>query len=289
LVETTLDRLGHTATAQDELAMAWDRIQSSMSDPDEVAYCRVAGRLGLDPYDESNPDLTEFAADLNPALFEDISDAAFVEELQVATDWVRDTRKDLSAAPFVDLTSFGEPVPDDLGKPAWKMGALAAEALRKTLDFDDAHPRHELERVMGDVLIAKRSFRETGPPSINVLFKRENGGARVGTIARSAREQRFKACTAAYLAWMGQADTERAATPAFTRRQQAGRAFAAEMLAPQAHLRSQAPAHGFTWDQIEDIASKLVCPHETVAWQAYHAGIPLRGEEALRFGELSLV
>ncbi len=127
VVETTLDRLRTGFPAYDDLASAWDRVQVSMSDLDEFAYCRAAGRLGIDTYDPLSPDLTAFTSQIDPSLFEDIADAAFVEELQETTDWVRDAQARLTRAPSVDVTAFGEHPVYSPAEPAWKVGALAAE------------------------------------------------------------------------------------------------------------------------------------------------------------------
>ena len=72
---------------------------------------------------------------------------------------------------------------------------------------------------------------------------------------------------------------ERAATDASTRRQQASRAFAAEMLAHRMALLERASSTGFDGEDIEQLASEFICPFEAVARQAYRAGIPLRGVE----------
>ncbi|WP_152613417.1 hypothetical protein [Inquilinus limosus] len=140
-------------------------------------------------------------------------------------------------------------------------------------------PRRHLEQVFGRVLLRESASFDDAPDSVNALIFRKDAVASVATVARSAREQRFKVCTAAYIGWAGTPGEERVATPAFTRHQQAGRAFAAELLAPRTYLHSRAPKHGFTPDQVEIIAGELICPYETVVWQAHHAGIPLRGIE----------
>lgn len=279
LIETTLDRIGSNSCNYSELALSWDRVKESIGDPEELAYCRAAGRLGFDPYDPSGPDLTKFASQIETSLFEDIADAAFVEELQETTDWVRSARAELTRAPTVNVGDFGECPVYSLSEPAWRVGTLAAEQLRNTVNFNLSDPRKELERLFGEVLLSRRALFHKAPPSVNALLRRHDRTAQIGTIARTAREQRFKACAASYLAWDTPVGEERAATPAFTRRQQASRAFAAEMLAPREFLRDKAPQHGFTSDQIERIAGELICPYDTIVWQSVHANIPLRGIE----------
>jgi hypothetical protein len=279
VVEAVLERLDSKSASYNKLATAWDRVQASISDHDELAYCQTAGRLGLDPYDPSSPDLTEFMADISDTVFEDISDAVFVEELLETTAWVRDASAAWRRAPKIEVDAFGGFPGDQFDRPAWEVGNLAAETLRNNTGFDGDSPRKYLEQLFGRLLLAKNASFQSAPASISALITRDNGTAKIATVARSAREQRFKACSAAYIAWEAGSGEDRASTPAFTRHQQASRAFAAELLAPREYLQSRAPKHGFTSDQIEDLAGELICPFETVARQAYHAKIPLRGVE----------
>jgi hypothetical protein len=277
VIETVLARLDSTRAAYEGLAAAWDRVRTSIGDRDELAYCRAAGRLGLDPYDPSGPDLTEFTSDISETIFEDISDAAFIEELFETTEWVRDANRIWRDAPRIEVAAFGDFPRDQLDLAAWEMGGQAAEALRQNTGCDLHRPRKHLEQLFGEILLANSASFRKSPPSVSALVARESSIARIATVARSAREQRFKACAAAYIAWGAIPGEDRATTPAFTRRQQASRAFAAELLAPREYLRGRAPPHGFTSDQIQDMAGELICPFETVVWQAHHAGIPLRG------------
>jgi hypothetical protein len=279
VVEAVLARLDSKGRAHESLAIAWDRVRTSIGDPDELAYCRVAGRLGLNPYDPLSPDLTKFSSQVSETIFEDISDAAFVEELLETTKWIEAVEAKWRGAPQIDVSAFGDLPRDYLDIAPGQVGQRAAEVLRANTAFDQQNPRKHLEQLLGEVLLARRTSFRSAPPSVSALISREGGSARVATVARSAREQRFKACTAAYIAWAAKPGEDRAVTPAYTRRQQAGRAFAAELLAPQRYLQDRAPPHGFTSDNIERIAGDLVCPYETVMWQAFRAGVPLRGIE----------
>jgi hypothetical protein len=279
LVETVIDRLDSKKFAKNAIISAWDRIRDSLSDLDEFAYCKAAGRLGFDPYDPSSPDLIEFTRLISQSVFEDIADAAFIEELLETTKWVHDVAGTCRDAPRIDVATLGELPHDQLDLPPWEVGARAAEAVRNNAGFTRDRPRTDLEQLFGEVLLAKNASFRRGPPSISALVVRDDRTANLATIARSAREQRFKVCAAAYIAWTSMPGQDRATTPAFTRRQQIARSFAAELLAPRYYLEGRAPKHGFTSDQIESIAGELICPYETVMWQAYHAGIPLRGIE----------
>ena len=106
VVEAVLERLDPKAASHEELASAWDRVKASIGDRDELAYCRAAGRLGLDPYDPSTPDLTLFKQDISDTVFDDISDAVFVEELLETTAWLREANVTWRQAPQIEVETF---------------------------------------------------------------------------------------------------------------------------------------------------------------------------------------
>jgi hypothetical protein len=118
--------------------------------------------------------------------------------------------------------------------------------------------------------------------AVNALLHRSGSAAKIGTVAKSARQRRFRALAATYLAWTATDGEDRAATDATTRRQQASRAFAAEMVAPRQALVARADRHGFDDDDLIALAGEFVCPYETIKWQAHRAGIRLRGIELPR-------
>jgi hypothetical protein len=105
------------------------------------------------------------------------------------------------------------------------------------------------------------------------LIHRSTSAARIGTVARSARQRRFRACAATYIAWLSQSGDIRAGTVALTRQQQASRAFAAEMVAPRQYMVERWGKIGLTEEDIEKEAGKLIAPYETVLWQAWRAGV----------------
>jgi len=277
LVESALERLSTSNLRRQNLKDAWDRIKTTMAEPDELNYCMVAGRLGLDPYDPDSPDLTELAAGIPDQLFDDLSDAVELEELDPATKWLRNIETRLALFPEIGFKYFGDPVVDDLNYPAWTAGEGSAIALLTHSGFRGDHPKVAVEELFGGAVHLAGKAAEVGPKSLNAVVRRSEDSARIATIAKSARQRRFRGCAAAYLAWTSQAGEDRASTEALTRRQQASRAFAAEMLAPKDALLAKADRYGFDDDDLEEIASEFVCPYTTVMWQAHRAGIPLRG------------
>jgi len=276
LIEMVLER---TSGSSKSLAEAWERVSQSISEADERAYCIAAGRLGLDPYDPDAPDLGQWADGISDALFGDVSEIVDVCELEAAAEWVREYETRLKLFPETELSYFGEPVPDLLDGSAGSVGHHSAIRLRAHAVLPTEDPRLAVDQLLGGVIAEGSQLAAGGPSGITALVQKNGTSARIGTVARSARQRRFRACAAAYMAWTSRNDEDRAATEATTRRQQASRAFAAEMLAPQQALLARATRFGFDGDDLEDLASEYICPFETVMWQAVRAGIPLRGIE----------
>ena len=289
LVETVIERVGSAAAPASALSESWGRVRHSISDSDERAYCIAAGRLGFDPYDPDAPDLVGLADGIAETLFNDISEIVEVQDLPNVSPWLRECDARLKLFPEVDLSYFGSPVVDDLGSPAWVAGHASAEFLRARTGVSTENPRGAINELLGGAISEGGELAKTGPDGISALVQRLGASARIGTVARSARQRRFRACAATYVAWTAPEGEERAATEAITRRQQAGRAFAAEMMAPQQALLARATRVGFDEEDLADIASEFICPYETVKWQALRAGIPLRGIEIPRAHRATVV
>lgn len=52
-LEQTIEQLKGEGISESELQSRWSRVQASLEDADEAAFCEAAGALGLDPYDLS--------------------------------------------------------------------------------------------------------------------------------------------------------------------------------------------------------------------------------------------
>lgn len=55
-VQKVVDRLSETSIVGSEVQLRWNRVSESRLDPDENAFCEAAGALGLDPYAISDRD-----------------------------------------------------------------------------------------------------------------------------------------------------------------------------------------------------------------------------------------
>lgn len=279
VVETVLER---TAGSAPELLEAWDRVRNSIADPNEFAYCTAAGRLGLDPYDPDAPDLSDWADGISQTLFSDVSEIAEVRNLPETTKWLRESEARLKIFPETNLANFGKPAIDNMDDPAWMVGQVSAELLRIHAGVPVENPRQAVSELLGSVIAEGGELGKQGPEGVSALVERLGSSARIGTVARSARQRRFRACAATYLAWTAEEGQGRAATEAITRRQQASRAFAAEMVAPRQALLARATPAGFDEEDLYQLAGDFICPYETVMWQSLRAGIQLRGIELPR-------
>ena len=185
----------------------------------------------------------------------------------------------MHCSPRLHSAVSAPPVDDDLDHPAWVAGDASAMVLRAYSGLRNEHPKRVVEELLGAAAFPGGEIAKAGPNALTAIIRRLEDSTRIATVAKSARQRRFRACAATYIAWTSAAGEDRASTEAITRCRQASRAFAAEMLAPKDALIDRAPRHGFDSDDLEDIAGEFVCPYPTVMWQAHRAGIALRGVE----------
>jgi hypothetical protein len=267
LVESALARLSSGSSAHADLEANWNRVKESLGNPGQASYCMAAGRLGIDPYDPAAPDIGQFANDLPEDLFNDISEAIDVSNLANTAEWTVQAKQALDTFPTIDVAAFGEAPRDDLRITAGEVGFKAAKALRARLGLS-ANPRKAVTDLLGATAAKSSVLDEKGPAPVTGLTHRTNGVAHIGTLARSARQRHFRA-----------SGDVRAGTVAITRRQQASRAFAAELLAPRSYLLERGGKLGFTDEDIEEVAGDLKAPHDTIYWQALRGGVPLLGVE----------
>ncbi len=275
LVESALARLSSGSRAYEELSGNWNRVKESLEKEAQSAYCMTAGRLGIDPYDPEAPDIGDLAEGLPDELINDISDAIEVSQLVETAEWTREAKSALTSCPTIDVAAFGEPPQDDLRIAPGEIGFRAAVGLRARLGLGLKNPRKAVDDLLGGVASKGSVLTEKGPAPMTGLIHRANGVAHIGTVARSARQRRFRACAAAYIAWFSKSGDVRAGTVAFTRQQQASRAFAAEIVAPRQYLFERAKSEGLTEEDLEEEAGKLIAPYETVLWQAWRGGVSL--------------
>jgi len=285
-IEHTLGRLDEVRAKGTALRDAWSRVAESRGDADELEWCITAGRLGFDPYDPETPDIAALSEGLSDDLFEDLCEAVGADEIGQAVNWARDYVRRLSSAPTISIEAFGGALKPDLNHAAWRNGLDAAKVVRRRLGLP-LDPTEAVGRLLGGVPLAPSSEIAVGLPQVSGLARRSGKSLRAVVAANGQPSKRFSLCRAAYLGWMEGGDGEIAVTNADTRRQQASRAFAAEVAAPVALLEERAGRTGLTSDVIRETSREWACSPKTIIYQAVNNDIPMR--DALRFGRRSSV
>jgi hypothetical protein len=231
LVKATAARL-EGAMASD-IKDAFARVQDSHADPDEEAWCIAAGRLGLDPYDPDTPDIDEMAGTLSPNLFAELSEAATMDELPAARRWIEDRRDDVAHGPTIDLCGLGVPPGADADDHPAHTGYNAAKWLQ------DQVGRNRSQQIVDQLVGLARPANPAGPRPVQGVVRRVNGTMRAHVRFHDEPQRRFRMCHALYVGWHAPPGEELLVGPARTRRHQAARAFAAELLVPTALLRDR--------------------------------------------------
>jgi hypothetical protein len=274
LVQAVLGRMPSGAATP--LEAAWNRVLESLSDADERQYCQAAGRLGIDPYDPDSEDISGFAQELSEGLFVNICEAATPAELRGAVEWAREGTRQLSAFPDIDIGHFGDMPARNARDRIWEHGYEAARLVRRNLRLDALTPRRVVDQIFG-AAVGTDGIAGPHPFALEAIAGRRNGAMRVVAPRTTARQRRFSLCRASYLAWKTADGEASAVTTATTLDQQASRAFAAELLAPEQLLRELAGRDGLTPERIGAFAEENICPEAAIIWQAYNHGIALRG------------
>ena len=244
-IEEVAGRLETAGVSNTELVLRWSRVSQSRGDPDERAFCEAAGALGVDPYAVSETDarFIEQAAELfsGEALLEFLAGVggAAREDL---LHWVRasDARsREKSCLPALDDVAgeVGARPPRESAERGWAAGYRAARAFRDVLDIaPDKRLRSpsDLARRLGS-----ESFECTpGVSGIFALTCRDDGDVRIHVRERGSEDWARHAENFAFARAVGNVvccrDVRRSVVNGLHQAdlQAAGRAFAAEFLAP---------------------------------------------------------
>jgi hypothetical protein len=245
-VETVLDRLRSKGVGETSAALRWARVRASRADADETAFCEAAGALRLDLYqiDDTAARAIEQAADLfeGEALTELLAGARLANCLSLL-DWIKAVeRRPPEKSRVADLQHAADAVaakaPDRVSEESWARGYRRARALRAVLGFNDT--QHFATFIdLSTALVASRQYAlAPSANGIRLLRSHKAGEAHLHlrTHGRSAAAQASHLFTFA----RGVGDVACCRNPQrapvnelrSAYRQAAGRAFAAEFLAP---------------------------------------------------------
>ncbi|MGH9129778.1 MAG: ImmA/IrrE family metallo-endopeptidase [Acidimicrobiales bacterium] len=247
VVESTLTRLDEAGLEATTLHKEWSVLQGL--DPEEVEFCQACGRLGLDPFADGH----DFAKSIDVAFQkvdgpnrDDLFDAVRASDLEPWLEWVDTAGSRAESAlaehpapkSWPDWAALGGELQDGtLAGPErpYQMGYRQAVRTRRALGRAETDPIHQegLPFVQaGAVPSPSRSLHGLAVSSPQrdqaclVLGSRQRAEGQLFASARCLWSLLFEPGEQCYLL-----------TASRSRRQQASRAFAAELLAPAEGIR----------------------------------------------------
>lgn len=280
------DVLARTADVADERIDAarqtWRAVRDA--DPEERAFCIMAGRLGLDPYDaEQLPDslatLIEQIAAAEESLASDITSAATPSDLPSQWAWVDNAKRTHRLSSWPSMIG---PPPANGFLRADHFGYNVAHQFRDRASQPPDKPLQSIEllarAVLGSDLRIVHENHLVGREIKSIVGKDINGDARVvGPPASHPENERFRVARALYQVGVAGGRGPRLVTDAFTWDQRASRAFAAELLAPQQALKARA-GRWADLDTIRNLAKEFNASSMLIEKQLVNAGVPIQYE-----------
>lgn len=159
-IECVLDRLAARGVDNTSAALRWARVQASRGDAEEAAFCEAAGALRLDPYqiDEGAAQSIEQASELfeGEPLTEFLAGARVTNRFRLIR-WIEEVEdRPPAQSRLAELPNAARAVaarvPEEVGEEGWARGYRRARCLRSVLGFDETRrfPNfHALATAMG--------------------------------------------------------------------------------------------------------------------------------------------
>lgn len=269
-VQAVIERLAKQKLDTTPLGERWSKVEASRADSEQREFCTAAGSLGVDPYtctDDvasfieaasamfENDDLEEFLAGVRPETGPNAISWLKQAERQL-DDWcllpaIESCRRELAFRRTADAP--------------WTAGYASARKVRKSLDLTDTEPVGDLGELAERLGNKRFHATEQSPPGLRGVSRvQPNKPRAIVGGHRNPRSLLFAvARTFGDAIHFGSAHRSPVTDQEGTYRQQLGRAFAAEFLAP---VRPVLDMYS-RGDQIEDIAnnfgvSEMVIHHQ---------------------------
>lgn len=264
----------------DALKANWRAIRGASRE--EANFCVAAGRMGLDPYDPSQmpEDVASFLetdiTDPDIPVMRDLTEAAEADSVVKQWSWVQKSREEWQLGP----------IPKALPIQACEKGLSPSQhGYRLAAKVRDAAGLAPSARVTSIENLAQavsgKSFRphhQNSVPSKKIHavvgWTGEKEILLVGPRPARTDNQRFFDARGLYHAFFACDRSERLVTRAFTWDQQASRAFAAELLAPQTALLARVREYA-NRSQVEELAREYDASAIVIEKQLENAGVTL--------------
>jgi len=257
-VEQVVHKLAGHGVTSSEVALRWSRVSESRADPEELPFCEAAGALGSDPYSISDADasfidaagelfvgeaLIEFLAGIGKTRHSASADtvsrhtarAAALDSLHQLERRPRYRARlpelDDAARQIREVTTRGP------GERSWGPSYRAARAFRKALGVSRGAAL-ESSKAVARTLGGRYFASVKNLPGVHAVVLRNDGDVRIHLRDRGRRQWSAWAENFAFARAVGDAVCYPEAGRSVVNnlhdaeRQAAGRAFAAEFLAP---------------------------------------------------------
>jgi hypothetical protein len=276
-VQSVVDRLNERRVNESWLQDTWAMILET--GPEEQQFCQFAGALGLSPYDIDDTIagmLERLQPELGDGFLMDLCLAATAEKFPGMALIAQQAHEIVGNAPASTLLPIAsiEPPKENLSLPAYRRGVQAAHLLRKRLGISDTDmrgatkifERFEIDTTLRAPLSSNSVSDQT---AVTGAVLRNENLMKVGLLQEKETKRRFAGARAIFSAWSSEGLSEtRLLTSAVTRDQQANRAFAAELTAPQALVKSWAKSGRLSASALFDLAAELQISADVVAKRA---------------------
>jgi hypothetical protein len=245
-IEAVLSQLREKGVRNTSAALRWDRVRSSREAHEEAVFCEAAGALGVDPYSISNDDRNFIEQSgqffTGEPLIEFLAGVAGRASRQETVAWIEvaEARPGYQSR-LPDLAplsrDMSRAVPTRDSDRSWVLGYRRARATRAALNIKTRDRLHSASAFAAK--LGNKYFRRA--PKVNglrALVSRQDGDTHVHLRDRAptpeARVSELFAFTRAVGDAVCFAGTSRSVINDLrdAERQAAGRAFAAEFLAP---------------------------------------------------------
>jgi hypothetical protein len=256
----------------------WEAI--TRLDEDEKLFCRLAGRLGLDPFDSDRWDpgiasLLENEFNDEQPIVTDFLESGEIANAQECWAWIKDVNNSqgLNAGSSTRMAHVA-PVNYPAG-----VGYFYARDLRSELNRQGAFADvHMAAKGLGIPVIQLENHNHSPAKRISAVigWRGTKEPVIVGPIPERDDNRRFLEARALYHAAFACQNGPRLITQAHAWDQQASRAFAAELLAPQAELAksfAEDAGRGAPEKWISSMAIKYQVSEKVVEHQLENAGV----------------
>ncbi|MGY4198949.1 hypothetical protein [Bradyrhizobium sp. USDA 4520] len=280
-IQAVVDRLNERRVSESWLHDAWAMILET--DLEEAQFCRFAGALGLSPYDiddETAASIEQLQAELGDRFLMDLCLAATAAQFPAMAAVARQAHEIVGNAPASTLLPIASVAPpkENLSLPAYRRGVQAAHLLRRRLGIKETDvngatkvfDRFEIDTTLRTPV----SSNTSDEMAVTGAVVRNDNVMKVGLLQEKETKRRFAGARAIFSAWTAEDSTEaRLLTSALTRDQQANRAFAAELTAPQSIIQSHAKNGRLSTSSLFDLAAELQISTDVIAKRASDLGI----------------